>query len=254
MINERQQQILNILEQAGEVQLQKLKEFFPNVSTMTLRRDLINLENEGHLIRTFGGAVNAKKVTVNNGEEDAYSRRASENVASKIKIAEKALDLIEKGRSIYFDAGSTLMSLAKLVPDENLSIVTCGANIALELVKKTNISVLTPGGQINGNTLSISGPSAVSFMDNINIDIAFMSSSGFSFDSGFTVSNIYECELKRKVISRAKKKIILMDTTKFNRNQPFTFAKLEDIDMLICEGPLPKETADGIKKYKVNIL
>jgi DeoR/GlpR family transcriptional regulator of sugar metabolism len=221
---------------------------------MTLRRDLISLENDGHLIRTFGGAVNAKRFEGSNGEEDAYSRRAAENVEAKIKIAEKALGLLEKGRSIYFDAGSTLMCLAKLVPDENYSIVTCGANIALELVKKSNVSVVTPGGLLNKNTLSISGPNAVSFMDTINIDIAFMATSGFSFDSGFTVSNIYECELKRKVIKRARKKIILMDKTKINKNLPFTFAGLEDINMLISENVLPKEIADEIGKYNIKLL
>jgi len=250
----RQHQILQLIEQKGEIQLQQLKEMFPEVSMMTLRRDLISLENSGHLIRTYGGAVSVKKVSNSAGEEDAYSRRASENVEAKIKIAEKAVSMVEKGRSIYFDAGSTIMCLAKMLPDDSFSIVTSGANIALELVKKLRASVVALGGLVNRNTFSMSGPNAISFLDTINIDIAFMAASGFSIESGFTVSNIYEGELKRKVVKRAKKVILLMDTNKINKNQPFTYATLEDIDVWVCEKELPKEVEAEAKKYGVEII
>jgi len=252
--NERQNQILQLLDQKGEVQLQQLKDIFPEVSMMTLRRDLISLENEGHLIRTYGGAVSVKKLANTPGEEDAYSRRAAENVEAKIKIAEKTISMVEKGRSIYFDAGSTIMCLAKMLPDDSFSIVTSGANIALELVKKLRTSVVTLGGLVNRNTLSVSGPDAMALMDNINIDLAFMSASGFSISSGFTVSNIYECELKRKVVKRAKKVILLMDTGKINKDLPFTYATLEDINLWVCEKDLPPEVETEAKKYGVEVI
>ena len=199
MVNGRQVKILQLLNHKGEINLEQLKELFSEVSTMTLRRDLINLENEGQLIRTLGGAVSIKKVANYNGEENPYSRRAGENVNAKIKIASQAIKLVERERSIYFDAGSTLMCLAEILPDDSFSIITSGANIALELVKKLRISVVSLGGLINRNTLSMSGPDAVAMIEKVNIDLAFMSASGFSLESGYTVSNIYECELKRKV-------------------------------------------------------
>lgn len=254
MNNERQQQILQLLENKGEIQLQGLKEIFPDVSMMTLRRDLISLETEGHLIRTRGGAVSVKKLASINGEEDSYSRRAGENIESKHIIAEKAVALVEKGRSVYFDAGSTLMYLAKALPDDTFSIITSGANISLELIKKLRPSVVTLGGHINRNTLSVSGPNAMSFLDTINIDMAFMSTSGFSIDNGFTVSNIYECELKRKVMHRAKKVIMLMDSAKINKDLPFTFGNLEDIHLLISEASLPEDVHNEALKYKIQIL
>jgi DeoR/GlpR family transcriptional regulator of sugar metabolism len=250
-MNERQQQILNILEQKGEVRLQKLTEVFPNVSEMTLRRDLIYLENEGHAIRTFGGAVNTKKL---NGEEDAYSRRASDQVEAKFVIAEKALSLAETGRSIYFDAGSTVMCLAKLMPDENYSVMTSSANIGLELVKKSNPSVMVLGGVLNRNTLSMSGSAAMSFLDTVNIDIAFMSASGFSPDHGFTVSNMYESELKRKVVSRAEKVILLIDSGKIGKTLPFTFARLQDINVIVLECPPPDAIVSECRASGVEIL
>lgn len=251
--NERLHQILQMIEQKGEVQLQQLKEFFPEVSVMTLRRDLTSLENDGHLIRTHGGAVSTKKLSAVSGEEDAYSRRAAENIEAKIIIAEKAVSMVEKGRSIYFDAGSTIMCLSRILPDDSYSIVTSGANIALELVKKQRPSVVTLGGLVNRNTLSMSGPNAISLLDTINIDIAFMSASGFSVDSGFTISNVYECEIKRKVVNRAKKVVLLMDTGKIGKSMPFTYASLEDIDIWVSEKPLTPEIEAKAKKCGVKI-
>ncbi|MGI6777372.1 MAG: DeoR/GlpR family DNA-binding transcription regulator [Acetivibrionales bacterium] len=254
MGNDRQNQILRLIEQKGEIQLQQLKDIFPEVSAMTLRRDLISLENEGYVVRTYGGAVSVRKLSNTSGEEDAYSRRAAENVEAKMKIAEKAVALIEKGRSIYFDAGSTIMCLAKALPDDNFSIITSGANIALEIIKKLRTSVVALGGLVNRNTLSMSGPNANSLVDIINIDLAFMSASGFSIESGFTVSNIYECELKRKVVGRAKKVIAMVDTNKINKNLPFTYARLEDINVWVCEKELPPEVDAEARKYNVQIL
>lgn len=251
---DRQHQILQLLEQKGEIQLQQLKDLFPEVSMMTLRRDLISLENNGHLIRTYGGAVNVKKLSVVSGEEDAYSVRATENVDAKMRIAEKAVSMVEKGRSIYFDAGSTIMCLAKVLPDDSYSIVTSGANIALELVKKLRPSVVTLGGLVNRNTLSSSGPNAISLLDTINIDLAFMAASGFSTDNGFTVSNIYECELKRKVVKRAKKVILLMDTSKINKDLAFTYAQLEDINIWVCDRELPPEVEAEAGRYGVEVI
>jgi DeoR/GlpR family transcriptional regulator of sugar metabolism len=254
MGNDRQQKILEILAQKGEVQLQQLQNVLPDVSQMTLRRDLISLENEGYLIRTYGGAVSTKRVAIVSGEEDAYARRAVENIEAKMKIAEKAVSLVEKGRSIYFDAGSTVMCLANQLPDENFTIVTSGANIALELLKKHGTSVVMLGGLINLNTLSVSGPNAIAMLETINIDIAFMSASGFSLDSGLTVSNVYESELKRKIVSRSQKVVLLLDTHKINKNTIFTYADLKDIDVLVAEGPLPSEVIHEAEKYGVQII
>ncbi|MGE5615032.1 MAG: DeoR/GlpR family DNA-binding transcription regulator [Bacillota bacterium] len=254
MNNERQNQILQILEQKGEVHLQQLKDIFPGVSMMTLRRDLISLENDGHAIRTHGGAVSVKKFAGNLGEENAYSARETENKAAKMKIAEIAVGMVEKGRSVYFDAGTTVMCLAKALPDENFSIITSGINIALELINKMKVSVVNLGGLVNRNTLSTSGPNALSLLDTVNIDVAFMAASGFSLESGFTVANIYECELKRKIVKKARKIIMLMDSGKINKNMPFTYGSLDDIDIWVCEKELPREIEEEARKQGVKII
>lgn len=235
MYNERQNAILEMIDLKGSISLSELEEIFKNVSSITLRRDLILLENEEHIIRTKGGAVSSNKVSSLSKDEPLYSFRELENMNEKRAIAKKALDYVEKGRSMFFDSGSTLMCLAKIIKDEPYNILTSGLNIAVELLKKQNLSVVSLGGQVNRNTVSVSGPNALQYLENINIDIAFMSASGYSHESGFTVSNLYESELKRTVIKKAKKTIVLMDSSKIDKVLAFTFAMKEDIDLVLTD-------------------
>ena len=254
MYNDRQERILSVLNEKGDVQISDLKELFPQVSTMTLRRDLTMLEGKGLLIRTHGGAVNIKKLSSVYGEEDAYSLRAVENVEAKMSIAQKALGFLDNGRSIYLDAGSTMMYLAKLIPDEPFSILTSGINIAMELTKKSKMTIYHTGGQLNQNSLSSSGPTSMSMLDFINIDIAFMAASGFTLENGFTVSNFFECELKKAVMKKAKKVIMMVDSSKYNKVLAFTFGNLNDLDILISDGSLPEVVVNKANELGVKVL
>ena len=238
MHNERQEYILDLIDSKGSITLGELEETFRNVSSMTLRRDLILLENEEHIIRTKGGAVSSSRVNTQSRDEPIYSFRELENMSAKRDIAKKALAYVERGRSMYLDSGSTLMCLAKSMEDEAYTIITSGLNIAIELLKKQKPSVISLGGPVNRNTISVSGPEAIEYMSRINIDIAFMSASGYSEENGFTVSNIFESELKRNIIKKAKKIIMLMDSSKIDKVLAFTFAARSDVDMLILESDL----------------
>ncbi|RPJ08497.1 MAG: DeoR/GlpR transcriptional regulator [Spirochaetaceae bacterium] len=253
-MNKRQQLIIELLNKKGEIQLQELKEIFPTVSMMTLRRDLIHFEKQGLVVRTYGGAISVKKLPGGSRDENEYSLREAENVRSKILIATKALELMETGRAFYFDAGSTVMCLAERLTDNKFSVVTSGINIALELLKNKNMSVITLGGTVNRHTISVSGPQALESLEHINIDLAFMGASAFSIQSGFSISNYYECELKRRVIQNAKSVVMLLDSSKVDKNLPFTFARFDEIDMWICEKDLPKEIQDLAVKANVKML
>ena len=259
MSSERRASILAIIEDAGEASLAQLCSRFSGVSEITIRRDLIQLEQEGHILRTRGGAVSLKRLGGSiphpgSGEENEYYLRAHQNQEEKIALAKKALSFVEKGRSIYFDAGSTIMALAHLLPDEAMTIITNGTNVAQELVTKPKITVMMPGGTVNHNTLSVSGSTSISFIQNINIEYAFMSASAFSLDAGFSVSNIYEAELKRAVITKAKKVVMLLDSSKFDKSLLFTMADLADIDYLVCDRLPSAEIRKAAKAPGVQII
>lgn len=253
MLEKRREHIRALLEEKGKIRLRNLKESFPEVSMMTLRRDLDSLEKEGHVIRTHGGAVSVKKLA-GSGEENPYEVRAAENKEAKMEIAQKAIGLVEKNRALFFDSGSTIMCLAEILPNENFSVLTSGLNIALEILERSRPQVMVVGGSVNRNTLSGSGPDAMNLLEAFNIDLAFMAASGFSADRGFTVANVYEGYLKKKVVNQAKKVIVLLDSSKINKVLPFTYAGLEDIDVLVTESPLPKRIEATVKQFGVQIL
>ena len=146
------------------------------------------------------------------------------------------------------------MALAELVPNDNMTIITNGINVAQALVSNSNINVMIPAGTVNRNTLSVSGSDSFNFIDKINIDLAFMSASAFSIEAGFSVSNINEAELKRKVISRAKKVIMLLDSSKIGKDLLFTLADISDIHVLITDEPLPDDFKKVADSYNITVI
>ncbi len=252
MNSERREEIKELLRARGEVKLKDLETNFPNCSSMTLRRDLKYLEDNGFVKRTRGGAVAMSRLSI--AAEDIYSERALENVAQKYIIAKKAQQFIERGRSIYIDAGTTMMLFTREMEDEYLSIMTSGVNIAMELIKKQKPSVTLIGGQVNRSTISVSGVNSAAFIREVNIDIAFVAASGFSMENGFTSGTYTECEIKKEVISRARQTIVLMDSKKIDKIMAFTFAHMEDIDTLISDGELSGEIVKEAERKGVEII
>lgn len=243
--------IKQLLLEKNIVSFKELESQFPEVSTMTLRRDIERLEHEGFAMKIRGGA---KKVDQSKEREDLYSKRANRNIEEKQLLASNALQFIEIGRSVFLDSGSTIMELAKILPDVHLSIITSGPNIALEITKNHNPSVSILGGTINSDNCSVAGPTALASIKNFNIDIAFIAPSGYSSNGGFTVGNYAECEVKRAIIKKANMVIMLMEQEKINKSLPFTFATLKDIDVIITNGELSKEFTKLALKARVNII
>ena len=220
---------------------------------MTLRRDLEMLERERFIIRTKGGArvlPSTYGVT-----EDIYGERENRNYAQKQLIGGKAASLIETECGIFIDAGTTAMAFARQIPDVNAAVITAAPNVALELaLKKQNPSVFLIGGTLSRKTISISGFDVLEQLKNLNIDTAFMCTSGFTRDSGFSVGNQHECELKRMVVKAARRVVMLLDTSKIGVLMPFTFARISDIDTLVTDDDIPKDITKYFKDNKINII
>lgn len=237
MLKDRRQSISDIIDQKGEVSLHELEALFPDVSSMTIRRDLDFLENENRIIKIKGGAKSLSHLSrslIQDVEGD-YIQREIMNASGKRLIAEKAAPLAETGRSIFIDAGSTMMQLARQLKNGRFSIITNGVNVALELSQNQSATVNLVGGELNRSNLCVSGAGAIEHVRHINIDIAFMAASGYSLEDGFTNGSFDEQELKRFVIQKAKRTIILMDAGKLGKSMPHTFCMPEDVDILIMD-------------------
>jgi DeoR/GlpR family transcriptional regulator of sugar metabolism len=252
MSSKRKDTIKELLQQKPFVSLHELENLFPDVSSMTLRRDIEFFERMGEAIKVRGGARSMKFITTS--MEEAYNQRLSENTSAKEKVALKAIELIETGRSLFLDSGTTMMILSSLLPDERLNIITTGPNIALELIKKSLPIVNLVGGMLNRDNISISGSQALRFLSDFNIDIAFIVPSGLSLHNGFTSGNYIECELKRLVVEKARKVVVLMDSSKLDKILPYTFCGINDVDVIISDDDLPADMIANAEKNNVKII
>lgn len=252
MFKERRLWIGEKLKEKAFLSLEEMKAQFPDVSEMTLRRDIEYFEKLGDAIKVHGGARSTQFVTVQT--DDPYLSRMNENIQSKIKIAKTAAEKLSVGRSIFMDSGSTIQKTVQFIPNERFTFTTTGPQTALELCRIGLPVVNLVGGKLDRDYQTVTGMQAIRFISDINIDIALMGASGFSAGSGFTGGNSNECELKRTVIKKARQVIMLLDSSKFDRSLPYTFASLADVDCLICDSPLPEELQSEALAAGVEII
>ncbi|MGM9626351.1 MAG: DeoR/GlpR family DNA-binding transcription regulator [Eubacteriales bacterium] len=239
MGNNRREIIREMLAQQPFVSIRELAERFPELSSMTLRRDIEYFEEQGECIKVRGGARSMKFITTS--LEESFNLRLHANSAAKEAIAQRAAAMIEPGRSIFLDSGTTVLRLVNAIRDERVTITTSGPNVALELLKKHMPIVNIVGGMINRDNISVSGTQAMHYMEDINIDIAFLTPSGLTLEDGFTCGNYSECEFKQLLIRKARKIVLLMDSSKIDKSLPYTFARMGDIDAVITNRELPPD-------------
>ncbi len=251
-MNDRRQLINDYIQEHREVALGDLKNLVPDVSEMTIRRDLEALEATGHIVRVHGGARSVK--AINMLVEDAFSKRSLKNTDKKRLISKKALEFIKNDSSVFIDAGSTTMTLAENMPDKRLLISTCGINIAAELLRLSSATVNLIGGEVSKSSISASGPNAKQAIENLNIDVAFIAATAFSEKCGFSCGNIHDAELKRAVLEKAALKIVLMDSSKVENSMPYTFAHPCNIDYLISDDEISDELRVFFEESGAKIL
>ena len=163
--------------------VKELSALFPDVSLMTIHRDLEKLEQEGVISRTRGGAVS----TVQGGSitEAKLEARMHTNMKAKREMAAKALTLVEQGSAVFLDAGTSSLALAQALPDMDVNIFTTGPNIALELGRLSMPAIHMCGGTLNRFNQAVSGQSTLQMLEHINIATAFVGVSGYTDEGGF---------------------------------------------------------------------
>lgn len=252
MKRDRLEEIAELIDKRGKMSLEHLSQNFPDVSQMTLRRDLLTLEEDGRVIRVRGGAMSVKEVHKIAGE--AYVKKTVINTDKKIEIAQKAATLIDEGISFFLDGGTTAMYLAKELPDFPCNIFTNGIAVAMELAQKKQPQITVIGGQLIKNNLSTAAPTARSYFDRSNFEVAIMSSSAFTLENGFTCSSQMEAELLRMAIQKAQHRYMMLDSSKIGKTMPFTFAMAEDIDVLITDDDFPKELKKAFADRNIVVI
>jgi DeoR/GlpR family transcriptional regulator of sugar metabolism len=236
LVEHRLQLILSALAARGECRTRQLAEQF-QLSEMTVRRDLQELESRGQLRRVHGGAVLLNR-DVN------YSLRLAHDQAQKQLIGHAATHFLKSGQTVYIDAGTTALALARAIRQglnhiTHLHIVTHGITIATELAGQTPYSVQLIGGDVYQNALSTVGPTALAQIAGLQIDVFFMGAGGVDGAMGWTNSNHVEAVVKRKAIERSKTVCAIADSTKWGQQSYAPIVPLGEVSRWIVDRALP---------------
>lgn len=240
----RLRQIVSELQSNPQLKINDLAEAF-GVSSMTIRRDLAYLANNQIAELVPGGGVRINADTNFFGNTDTrYSLDTAEpmNREQKMRIGERAVQLVEQEDIIIFDTGSTTEFVAKLIPDTLKCTVICYTmNILVEVHKKLQCSVIFAGGFYHKDTMMFESPEGVSLIKRSRAKKAFISPTGISDRLGVTCQNEYELATRRAAIESSLTRVLLADSSKFDTVWTTHFASLDDFDVLITDSGIPEK-------------
>lgn len=250
-VAERRNKIMEILHKEQRITVKELSDKM-SVSEATLRIDLNKMEQEGLLKRTHGGAVLNDLVE----NETTFSVREKRNRDAKSLIAQEALSFIQDGSCILLDASSTALELARLLKDESIkvTVVTSGIYTALELRDNPDITVILTGGVLSRESSSLEGMFGATVLDQINVDYMFTSANGFSFDTGLTDFNVYEIDLKKRMVEKSRSVIALIDQSKINKISIASFANADEIHAFITDHKPDEELLHQFEKHNITLI
>ena len=249
MYSIRQEAMKAYIEQNNMVTIKQLQALFPEISLMTIHRDLDALERGGAVVKFRGGAK-----SVRHAGDVEFHIRMNANNSGKDVMAQKVLHLIQPNSAVFLDASTTNLALAKVLPDINVNIFTTGPSIALELCRLHNPVVTLCCGTINRKNLALSGQNTLEMLEKINIDMAFIGVSGCSVDAGFTCGTEGDMLVKRLVIQKARTSVVMCTQEKLRCLMPYTFANVQDVDYLISDAPMPEPFQQIAKQHGTIIL
>lgn len=243
--HERRQSLLELLRKQPGLRVPELA-IALDVSEGTVRNDLNALEEQALLIRVHGGAVLNQQGQFQN---NSFLRRFQQNAAAKLAIAREAVVLVNDGDSILLDASSTALYFARaLSARHRLRVMTNGFEVARELAHNSTNTVILIGGVVNNESSSVTGLLSEHIIDELHIQKAFLSCSGFSLERGMTEVHLAEAQLKRKVIESSQQLFALVDSSKFGKEDLTSFARPERISCLFTDNRLSSEWEERLKQ------
>jgi len=240
----RRNEVLAAITADGGIKVSELARRFA-VSMETIRNDMKFWEKEGVLKKTHGGAILKSDVAALRH----INERIVENIDVKNAIAARAIELIPERGTIFLDAGSTTVCMAKYLNlMSGLTILTNSILAASKLSESGNC-VMVIGGILRGDILGTHGAWAAMALRTILIDVAFLDCSGVKGFDGPVGNHLSDIEFKRAVIARANKKIVLADSRKLQTSGIMSYCDWREIDAMVTNPVEDPNAFDGIKAH-----
>ncbi len=235
-LEERYEKIIDMIKLNGKVKVKELSKFF-DVTEDCIRKDLKELENRGHLKRVYGGAIIQRDhIDLKNIDE-----RKNINKKEKRLIALKAIKLINDEDVVFLDVSTNNLEIAKELNKTNkkITIITNMIEIVWELRLNNNIKVVSIGGEFNKKVEAIVGGAADRYIRNFNYDKCFIGVGGVNKDTGdISTIHLEDGDTKKTIIECSNKSYIVMENEKFNYDEFYKFATIDDITGIITENEI----------------
>ncbi len=243
---QRRRAIIETLNDRGEVAVDALAKVF-STSEVTIRKDLAELENNGLLLRRYGGAVLLPKESSELSSEKLSSR--------KLAISALASTLIQDHNRIIIDGGSTTSALLPHLPKKmGLVVMTNSLHVANTLLEGENEpQVLMTGGTWDAQSHSFQGQMAENMLRAYNFDQAFLGAAGLDIMRGSTTFNELT-SLSRTMAEVSKQVIVLAESEKLERKIPNVELSWSQISILVTDEGLDNEAKQEIEKQGVTVM
>lgn len=240
---------MRLLESEGSVKNTQLAKLF-SVTQETVRTDLETLEKAECLLRIHGGAkrVSDKRQGMPLPVREAHRRY------EKAAVAKAALCLIEPGDTVFFDASSTVLSMASQMPEIPITIVTNAHHVIVMLGQRAQCDLICTGGNYEERSRSYVGPIAEDALKRFIIKRLFLGVDGLHPDVGASEVNPGQAVLKERMLARAEKICIVCDSSKLGRKSLFIFAQNSQIDQLVTDDQADEATIQHYRAEGIEVI
>jgi len=241
---DRQQKILQILEESGHVSIHKLAQLV-HVSEPTMRRDLTQMEKQGLIRRTYGGAVLPEGI-----QDMPVILRKEDNASAKRLIAADAVKMLRKGAVVFIDSASTVQNMIRLLSEnQDITVVTNSISACQKLIE-LRIKTYCVGGLVDAGDEAMRGKYAEEFIRSIQIDQAFFSCSAVTDDGRLGGHNEQAVSFLQTLIKHSTQRIFLCTHNKIGRTCMHMLCTLGDVDTVVCDQPLPEHLMKLVGKNR----
>ncbi len=182
-----------------------------------------------------------------------FQKRLKENRLAKQEIARKALEFIKEGDTILLDASSTVLALAEILPDIELTVITNSHDSVVPLLGKSKINVLSTGGKLDRFSLSYGGSMACATVRKLSVDKAFFSCNGLDLDRGASEVAEIHSEFKEAALQYCSERILLCDSSKLGVRSSRYFADFDVIDRVITDSDADENFISKLKDSGVYV-
>lgn len=221
--------ILRTLRADGPAAVRVLAERL-NVSQATVRRDLVQLHEEGRLTRVYGGAVSAAD------NDEPFAEVAAVRVREKDDIAAACAEIIKDGETILLDIGTTAHRLAHRLHGRSLTVITSSLAVYEELADDHDIQLVLLGGIVRRSYRSLVGFLTEDALRQVRADRLFLGTSGVRADGQVMDTTVVEVPVKRAMIAASDQVVLIADESKFPGTGMARVCGPGELDIVVTNG------------------